>query len=348
MAKYESVVQILEERIEHGDYLIKEFPTERKLADEVGISHMTARKVAQILIERGLLQRKQNGRLEVTASTSDSKAQIAFVSPAFTCMVYYRWMSDIISAAEFYNVQVRPFEYIHYNDAVLPQILSSVDGVFFISSAESVSPTLLNFLQDTKCMIVSLENDLTDYGIPSIISRPLEIVDQLLEHLQSQGHQRILAFNSQPIDDIISDRLNRIVRVGERMGLDVEVLNDPVKPFGDSLAHVVQVLPGILDVDQLNATAIITATEDAAIGACRVLRDYGLQIPEDISVCSVANEGHSKYVSPSITTAQNVDAKLFVSRSIKNMIQKQWEGGLLMAPANTRLFKGESTGRAKV
>ena len=90
MAKYHSIVQVLEERIEHGDYLINDFPSERKLAAETGVSHMTARKVTQVLLEKGLLQRMENGRLAASSSRQESAAQIAFVSPAYPSLLKRR------------------------------------------------------------------------------------------------------------------------------------------------------------------------------------------------------------------------------------------------------------------
>ena len=40
---YTDVMAVIERRIAAGDYMLKDLPGERRLADEVGVSYMTAR-----------------------------------------------------------------------------------------------------------------------------------------------------------------------------------------------------------------------------------------------------------------------------------------------------------------
>lgn len=62
---FTSVIEVIEQRIARGDYLLKNIPGERKLAQEVGVSYMTARKAVLHLIERQVLTRRPNGTLDV-------------------------------------------------------------------------------------------------------------------------------------------------------------------------------------------------------------------------------------------------------------------------------------------
>ncbi len=246
MSKFLSVVQVLEERIEHGDYLIREFPSERKLADETGVSNMTARKVTQSLLEKGLLHRKKNGRLAAASPGCKAETQIAFVSPAYSSFNYYRWMAQTITTANSYDLHIRPFEYMHFNDVVIQELLNSVDGVFLIPKAESIPDYLLKLMQESTATVVSLCYDLTSYGIPSLLSQPLFIMDQLLNHLKELGHRRIMAFNTQPVESVVTNRLNRINSAGKELGLDIEIVNDPVKSFGNPLEQAVHVFSNII------------------------------------------------------------------------------------------------------
>lgn len=49
-------------------------------------------------------------------------------------------------------------------------------------------------------------------------------------------------------------------------------------------------------------TAIFTATDEMAIGAIHAIQDYGLKVPEDISVASVDNIRMASMVRPQLTT----------------------------------------------
>ena len=342
MAKYEAVLTLLEDRIRHGDYLIKEFPSERKLAEETGVSYMTARKVTQLLVKKGLLKRKDNGRLYASAGNSVSEKQIVYLSPAFPGMLYYKWLADIMATCDSYGVHVRPFEYVHYHDVVFQQVLDTADGVFFILKSEEISDHLLGLIEESEAMVVSLERDLTAHGIPSILTRTPMVIDLILTHLKDLGHKRILGLNTQPGDFIITERLNRMHAVARNLGLELELVNDPVQVYGDTLEQSVRVLNGIMDGHALNVTAIVGVTQPAAIGAQRVMFEKGIRVPDDISVCSIANEGMCPYTTPAITTACDIDPRLDISRSIRHMLQGVWEGNLLMAPSAVRLFAGES------
>ena len=51
-AKFQRVVAVLERRIRRGDYLLRPLPGERRIAEETGVSHMTARKAVRALLDR--------------------------------------------------------------------------------------------------------------------------------------------------------------------------------------------------------------------------------------------------------------------------------------------------------
>ena len=42
--KYEQVMSVIERRVREGDYLLHHIPGERKIAEDTGVSYMTARR----------------------------------------------------------------------------------------------------------------------------------------------------------------------------------------------------------------------------------------------------------------------------------------------------------------
>src|SRR5678809_1782789 len=63
--KFQRVMSVIERRIRQGDYLLNPIPGERKIAEETGVSHMTARKAVRGLLDRKVLIRRPNGSLDI-------------------------------------------------------------------------------------------------------------------------------------------------------------------------------------------------------------------------------------------------------------------------------------------
>ena len=93
MPKYDAICKLMEKRIQHGDYITKDFPAEERLAAEMGVSRMTARRAVLQLLNRGVLIRKPNGRVSVNRERSQGtpRLQIALLMPAFISSVLERW-----------------------------------------------------------------------------------------------------------------------------------------------------------------------------------------------------------------------------------------------------------------
>ena len=64
-AKYNEVMSVIKRRIREGDYFVDSIPGERRLAEETGVSYMTARRAVQQLLEEKVLIRQASGLLEV-------------------------------------------------------------------------------------------------------------------------------------------------------------------------------------------------------------------------------------------------------------------------------------------
>lgn len=72
---------------------------------------------------------------------------------------------------------------------------------------------------------------------------------------------------------------------------------------------------------QQNLTAIFCGDDIAAVGVLRAVRDFGLRVPEDISVISIDDIETSQYLSPMLTTVHvpmeemgTVAAKILIDR----------------------------------
>ena len=64
-AKYTEVMSVIKRRIREGDYLLDSIPGERKIAEETGVSYMTARRAVQELLDEEVLIRASVRSLDV-------------------------------------------------------------------------------------------------------------------------------------------------------------------------------------------------------------------------------------------------------------------------------------------
>ena len=350
MAKFHQVIDLLERRILRGDYSLKGVPAERILADEIGVSRMTARKAIQAVIDKGLLTRQPNGRLQV-ATASDGKAhyQIAFLAPAWSSNSWDHWRRILERTAAQFDATIRPVDYVHWDDPVVSETLEGFDGVFLMTMAESMPDGLLAKLKSRQTPVVVLDTDASAWGIPSVHFFPAVFVQRVLDHLAELGHRSVDCLNTQPVDGNINERIEQWNLWRAAHNCAGNLINDPVEPYELTVVHAHRVLTNLMRSNRLRSTALLCTTEATAIGAMRAITDQGLKVGRDISVCAVDDDGLAQYLTPSLTALKMPQVDAYFSVCLKWMMGggKQWAGSLCLRPATIELFKGESTGRAR-
>src|SRR5260370_10910563 len=93
MPKYSQFAGVLEKRIRRGDYALGGLPTEQRLAEEIGVSRMTARRALLHLMDKGLLMRKPHGKLAIQRDHErpGGAPRLAFLAPAFSSPEFETW-----------------------------------------------------------------------------------------------------------------------------------------------------------------------------------------------------------------------------------------------------------------
>src|SRR5271154_3572193 len=108
--KFKDVMSVIERRIRQGDYVLHPIPGERKIADETGVSHMTARKAVRGLLERKVLIRRPNGALDIYPGQQGNAglAHFLLLYPAYasTHLIHLRQL--VSEAAEQSGLSMRP------------------------------------------------------------------------------------------------------------------------------------------------------------------------------------------------------------------------------------------------
>jgi DNA-binding LacI/PurR family transcriptional regulator len=338
MGKYLFVKNLLQNRIGHGDYLLKEFPTDRELSAEFECDTRTARKAVAELIEEGLLVRQSNGRpiVNVTLFARKQQLRIALLTVGFPTPFTGRWQRALEQALGARNGLLRPVTYRHMDDPIVGDTLEGFDGVFFGIPGADPTPHLLRTVARAQRPVVFLDSDMTAHGFPSLWLAAPQCVRQLLDHLDKQGHHKVAWLNTQPHGHVICQRLETWRQWTSRGNRAGRMIDEPVESFGSALHRAYEAAIHAIDTGGFNATALLCCTAEAAKGVYRALHERGMKVGSDLAVCSADDgAGEARYFVPSLTSLRDPD---WMERGVKS-----WRGPLLVQPKQVPVFVGEST-----
>ncbi|QDU70569.1 substrate-binding domain-containing protein [Mucisphaera calidilacus] len=349
---FTDVMDVLERRILEGDYMLKDLPGERKLAEEVGVSYMTARKAVLGLIEKNVLTRKDNGALAIHPRyhAKQSRCQVALLSPAYPSAHFMHCRLAISRSAEKHDVQFRPVEYMHWYDPAVKEALQGSDGLLVIPSTEPMPPQVLKEFASHDHKVVFLDDDMTDHGIPSIRLFARDHISTLFEHLWELGHRTLHCLNAQGHNPEIDRRISHWQTWLEEKGGNGKLWDTPAPPYDDVISHAYQTMRQLVAQRNEIQDAIVCTTQPAALGAIRACYEQGLRIGEDVSICTINNEPTGRYFCPTLTGLEMPDIEDLMTHCFAWFAadHSAWKGPLRIVPEHARLFKGESTGHARV
>lgn len=193
--------------------------------------------------------------------------------------------------------------------------------------------------------IVSLTEDLTYLGIPSVVSSDRQSTAQAVDILVAQGHTKFL-FIGGPADSYHSLQREGGVRSGliRNFGTDASLL----KIRADfNVETGVEAARQYLDMAE-RPTAVICWADEVALGFHSAILDAGLSIPGDLSLVSFDGLLALKFVRPAITTFdQHVD-KLgeHAARLLLDIITAKVAPEATLVEISAELRPGGSVGKA--
>ena len=349
MRKYDKISELLRKRVINGDYSLTGIPADRQLAQEFGISYMTARRAVQQLIDEDLLARGANGRAAPKRRRDDGSRQLqaAFLMPSWGSRSIDMWRIAVERCTASRGACICPISYRHWDDPVIADALDAFDGAFIVPSSEPTPDVLISAIQESKCPVVFLEEDHSQDGIPSIDMAPLAFIHRLLDHLESFGHQSIACLNTQPYHSITAGRIAQWRIWMAAHGYCGELIDEPVVSYCDPLPQAYDAMKRELKRGRFDATAILCITDAAAMGCMRALHEYGIEPGRDIAVATIGTSGTGDYCIPSLTALEQSDPMPYISLGFDWIAGGggAWKGPLLLRPIEPTLVVRESSGR---
>lgn len=342
--KYLEVKSAIKRRIQEGDYLVANIPGERRLAEQTGVSYMTARRAVQELIAEEVLVRDGSGTLAVhpTFRKSAKPAEVVLLYPAYPSGYLTQLRSLVTDAAARRGVAIRPGQFVHWEDQAVIDVVSQAKGALVIPHGPTIPTPVLEKLRSNK--VVILDGNFTQEGLPSIQLFTEGCIEHVIEHLWELGHRKIDCINTQNRNPEIDRRIDLWDRWVVNAGGSGKLHDDPAPEFTDPTAVAYRLMSNLLERDEIDATAFLATTCPAAIGSMRACYEHGMTVGEDLSIAAMNLEPPAEYFCPSITGLQMPDLSASLNKSFDWFASKGgWSGSLLVEPEYSALFEGEST-----
>lgn len=342
--KYNEVMSVIKRRIQEGDYLVESIPGERRLAEETGVSYMTARRAVRQLLDEEVLTRDDSGSLAIHPAFAKSAkpAEVVLLYPAYPSSYLTQLRVLVTEAAARRGLGMRPGQYVHWDDQAVIEIVEQAKGTVIIPYGPEVPKRLAEHFRANK--VVLLDGDLTDAGIPSIRLFSEACIEQVLDHFWAQGRRRIDCVNSQNRNPEIERRIDIWRRWLARVGGDGELHDNPAPLFTDPTAAAHKVMSDLLDSGDPIASAFVSTTCPAAIGSIRACYERGVVVGRDVAIGSMNLEPPAEYYCPTITGLQTPDLTDALDRCFDWFTSKQpWKGAPLLEPKSTAFYAGESS-----
>ena len=302
---------------------------------------------------KGLIERSAESPRSAgpQARSAVGKLQLAFVAPSNAPQSFSLDIQQWLAAADFVargkGAKLRVVNYHHWDDAAISDALRSYDGIFFVTSSETIPPWAATLLQSSNG-VISLSDDLTHLGVPSIVLFPHVFVQQLFIKLQDLGHQQIDCFNIQGHNAVTLARIDEWQKWTSRHCPRAELIDVPCEVGENTFEAGLKAARERFSNLAADTTAIFCVTLPAAMGAIRALGELGRQVGKDVSIITIDGEGLAKILVPSITCFERPDARQYMPACIEWFAaggrREDWAGPLLVQPKALALFEGESSG----
>lgn len=179
-----------------------------------------------------------------------------------------------------------------------------VDGLLVIPSPSRGNVPLYQQLLQT-LPIVFVDRRLPGVRADYVASDHYASGEMAFEHLYQLGHRRIAFLNGPewPCSSLV-DRLRAYETMRRKYGVGYRKVIYTRRDVHHQHACGYEAISRALR-EGFDATAIVAGNDKLAIGALRALREFGLRVPDDVSVVGYSDEAMASYVTPPLTTVRH-------------------------------------------
>lgn len=175
-----------------------------------------------------------------------------------------------------------------------------VDGLIIARAAGS-DPDLPDRIRGQKKPLVLLDR-LSDLNADQVGTDNASAMTELVEHLVSQGHERILLVAGDLRVPTLKERYDAFCSAMTQRGLQPS--NDLLHQGTSTTATTYEQVADVIRTPEQCPTAIVACSTVLAAGALRAIQKSGLRIPEEIAFATFDGFSYSDLFEPQITTVR--------------------------------------------
>jgi LacI family transcriptional regulator len=248
------------------------------------------------------------------------------VSEGYNATVLSGIEDHLLQEGYFYFVVSHRFRTDLIDEYVELFLHRSVDGLIVVNTP---------WQRELSVPVVTVSCHHTLKDVPSIVLDHHVAAEVALKHLISLGHNEIAFIKGQSFVPDTEVRWKAIVEVAGRLGFLINPKlvtqiedNSPLPQLG---YHAMQKLLA----EGRRPTALFAFNDICAMGAIRAFHEFGLRVPEDISVVGFDDIVAAAYQSPGLTTVQQPLRKMgrMAAESVLRQIVQTDEQAAEHAPA---------------
>ena len=341
MAKYQEICDILVTRIRQGEYADSQLPNLRQLAEDMGVSYLTARQAVNQLKTQGILASDASGRRTLVKAELGSRPRVALITPFWHISEWHLTIRKVVLEL---GGQLKVFACTTSTDTTIDDALNGSFDLIFIQLPETPPPRLLERMSKCSDKIVTLFQDYPAYGIRSLEGAQISSVNVMMQTLLDRGHRSIdyiQILSAAPSRDL-SLRRQHWQNFLDIHGLEGRAHTRSVPDYSERQFYALELCRELLEHHPL-PDAFFCATVPIAVGMYRACFEAGIRIGKDISVFSFGGTQDARLMTPALATILNPE----VEQLIRDLVLQYSPGGkksgrLVYQSDKIEIFEGES------
>lgn len=185
--------------------------------------------------------------------------------------------------------------------AVQQALVRKVDGLLLSLSSQTTNIAHLQSLYDKKFPLVLFDRVAPSLDVPKIIADNYEGAFAATEHLIQAGRRRIAHIGIATYMSITQERLAGYRAALEKYGLPYD--ETLIRHVGLGQHEIDPIVSELLSQSPA-PDAILTASDRLALGCMTALRQFGVQIPEQVALVGFTNLTVAHLLAPPLTTIE--------------------------------------------